>query len=165
VSGASGSDVSGSGASGSGASGSGDELPFVLSYDASFDGLYGLETATRGLDEDGVLRGRVPVRPDLLGAQGRLHGGVPAAIAESLASQGTAWAVVGDGLMVSGLSNDTTVLAPVTEGATLHAEARAHSRGTDLWLWSVELRDDGGALCAFSRVTIAVRPLRRPATA
>ena len=147
------------------AGGAEDGLAFVLSYEESFDGLYGLETATRGVDEDGVLRGRIPVRPELLGAQGRLHGGVPAAIAESLASQGTAWAVVPDGQMVSGLSNDTTVLVPVADGEILHAEARPHSRGADLWLWSVQLRDAAGTLCAFSRVTIAVRPLRRPAAA
>jgi hypothetical protein len=61
----------------------------------------------------------------------------------------------------SGLSNDTTVIAAVAEGTTLHAEATPLSRVEDYWVWSVTLRDDAGTLCAFSRVTIAVRPLRR----
>ena len=63
--------------------------------------------------------------------------------------------------MPSGLSNDTTVIAAVGEGTTLHAEATPLSRVEDYWVWSVQLRDDAGTLCAFSRVTIAVRPLRR----
>ena len=132
----------------------------VVSYEQSFDGLYGLETAADGLEPDGSLRGRLVVRRELLGAEGRLHGGVPAAIAESLASQGTAMAVAADGLFVSGLSNDTTVIAPVNEGATLRAIATPRGRGADLWVWSVELRDAAEQLCAFSRVTIAVRPPR-----
>ncbi len=126
-----------------------------------FDGLYGLEPVGPGLGDDGTLRGRVRVRPELLGAEGRLHGGVPAAIAESLASTGTALVTLDHGLLPSGLSNDTTVIVAVGEGAMLHAEATPLSRVEDYWVWSVQLRDDAGTLCAFSRVTIAVRPLRR----
>jgi uncharacterized protein (TIGR00369 family) len=133
----------------------------LVAFERSFDALYGLELVAPGLDEDGILRGRVRVGPELLGAAGRLHGGVPAAIAESLASNGTGLITMPQGLMPSGLSNDTTVIAAVGEGATLHAEAVPLSRADDFWLWSVELRNDAGALCAFSRVTIAVRPLRR----
>ena len=48
------------------------------------------------------MRGRVRVGPALLGAEGRLHGGVPAAVAESLASHGTAFATVQRGLVASG---------------------------------------------------------------
>lgn len=130
-----------------------------------FDSLYGLEIARTRLGEgdgdgDGV-RGRVHVGPELLGTEGRLHGGVPAAIAESLASHGTGFATIERGLVVSGLSNDTTVTAPVAAGTTVYAEATPHSRADDHWVWSVQLRDDAGRLCAFSRVTIAVRPARR----
>jgi 1,4-dihydroxy-2-naphthoyl-CoA hydrolase len=133
----------------------------LVSFERSFDTLYGLELTREGFGEDGVVRGRVRVRRELLGAENRLHGGVPAAIAEALASQGTALDTIPRGLMPSGLSNDTSVVAPVGEGATLHAEATPHSRTDDYWVWSIELRDDAGVLCAFSRVTIAVRPLRR----
>jgi 1,4-dihydroxy-2-naphthoyl-CoA hydrolase len=132
----------------------------LVPFERSFDGLYGLEMG-QGLGEDGTLRGRVRVRPELLGAEDRLHGGVPAAIAESLASTGTALVTIDQGLMPSGLSNDTTVVAAVGEGTTLHAVATPLSRVEDYWVWSVQLRDDAGTLCAFSRVTIAVRPLRR----
>jgi uncharacterized protein (TIGR00369 family) len=133
----------------------------LVPFERSFDALYGLEPVGHGLGEDGILRGRVRVRPELLGADDRLHGGVPAAIAEALASLGTALVTSDQGLIPSGLSNDTTMTAAVGEGTTLHAEATPLSRVEDYWVWSVQLRDDAGTLCAFSRVTIAVRPLRR----
>jgi 1,4-dihydroxy-2-naphthoyl-CoA hydrolase len=144
---------------------SGGYLPYgvepLIAFEHSFDAVYGLEPVGQGLDEDGVLRARVRVRPELLGAEDRLHGGVAAAIAEALASQGTALVAVDQGLIPSGLSNDTTVITPVGEGKTLHAEATPLSRVEDYWVWAVYLRDDAGTLCAFSRVTIAVRPRRR----
>jgi uncharacterized protein (TIGR00369 family) len=133
----------------------------LVPYERSFDGVYGLEPVGQGLGEDGILRGRVRVRPELLGAEDRLHGGVPAAIAEALASTGTALVTIDQGLVPSGLSNDTTVIVAVGEGTMLHAEATPLSRVADYWVWSVQLRDDAGTLCAFSRVTIAVRPPRR----
>ena len=128
--------------------------------DQSFDALYGLELTDA--EQAGVVRARVRVSAQLLTEHGRLHGGVPAAISESLASHGTALVAFGQGSTISGLSNDTTVTASVREGATLHAVARALSRADDYWLWAIEQRDDDGTLCAFSRVTIAVRPLRSP---
>ena len=133
----------------------------LVPFEHSFDTVYGLEPIGQGFGDDGILRGRVRVRPELLGAEDRLHGGVPAAIAEALASQGTGLVTLDQGLIPSGLSNDTTVIAAVGEGAMLHAEATPLSRADDYWVWSVQLRDDAGTLCAFSRVTIAVRPFRR----
>lgn len=137
------------------------EFEPVVPFERTFDGIYGLEPVGQGLGEDGILRGRVRVRPELLGAEDRLHGGVPAAIAEALASLGTGLLTAGQGLVPSGLSNDTTVIAAVGVGTTVHAEATPLSSVEGYWVWSVQLRDDAGTLCAFSRVTIAVRPLRR----
>lgn len=133
--------------------------PEPVALEHTFDGFYGLEYASAP-DDDGALRGRLHVRPQLIGGGGVLHGGVPAAIAEGLASYGTMLAVLADGRAVAGLSNDTSIVAPAGEGATLDAVARPVDRADDYWLWSVELRDQSGGLCAFSRVTIAVRPSR-----
>ena len=66
-------------------------LPVAL--DQGFDGLYGLEL-TELTDER--VRGRVAVSDEIKQPAGLVHGGVYAAIAESLASYGTASAVVGD---------------------------------------------------------------------
>ncbi|HYZ82314.1 MAG TPA: PaaI family thioesterase [Solirubrobacteraceae bacterium] len=130
------------------------ELPFEP--DLGFDRLYGLEISEIS---DGLVRGRVPVRDDLRQPAGLVHGGVYAAVAESLATNGTAAMVFGDGNTAMGLSNQTSFLRPVTQGA-ISAVARARHRGRTTWVWEVELTDDQSRLCALSRVTVAVRPLR-----
>jgi uncharacterized protein (TIGR00369 family) len=99
----------------------------------------------------------VPVRDDLRQPGGLLHGGVYAAVAESLATNGTAAMVFQDGNTAMGLSNQTSFLRPVTQGA-VSAVARARHRGRTTWVWEVELTDDDGRLCALTRVTVAVRP-------
>jgi uncharacterized protein (TIGR00369 family) len=90
---------------------------------------------------------------------GLVHGGVHASIAEALASVGTNVGVVPEGSIGLGMSNHSTFLRSIQEG-TIHAVARRIHRGRTTWVWDVELTDDGGRLCAVSRVTIAVRPVR-----
>jgi uncharacterized protein (TIGR00369 family) len=132
----------------------------VVAYDRSFDGSYGLEIL--GHDAAAAeLRGRIAVRDELLTQHGIVHGGVFAGAAEAIASTGTALEVMGAGNVAMGLSNDTTVLADVRDG-TIHALARAVSRGEHEWVWTVDATGDDGAPVAHSRVTVAVRPLRRP---
>lgn len=130
------------------------ELPFEL--DQGFDRLYGLEVTRIG---DGVMHGRVPVGDRIKQPAGLVHGGIYAAVAESLATTGTALTVIGDGDTAMGMSNQTSFLRPVVEGH-VNAEARARHRGRTTWVWEVELSDDAGRLCALSRVTVAVRPRR-----
>jgi 1,4-dihydroxy-2-naphthoyl-CoA hydrolase len=123
-----------------------------------FDSLYGLELIEITPD---VARGRVRVRDELKQPFGLVHGGVYAAIAESLASFGTAVAVSQDGKIAMGLSNQTSFLRPVTEG-TIHAVGVPRHRGRTTWVWEVEMSDDHDRLCVITRMTIAVRE-RRPA--
>jgi 1,4-dihydroxy-2-naphthoyl-CoA hydrolase len=131
----------------------------AVPFDRCFDAQYGLEIDSENVDGEGAVRGSVPVRDVLLDPLGSVHGGLFATVAEALASRGTALAVIPRGRTAMGLSNDTTLLGPVTEG-TIHAEARVHSRGEEAWVWTVETRDDAGRLCALSRVTVAVREAR-----
>jgi uncharacterized protein (TIGR00369 family) len=129
----------------------------VVAFDRCFDAQYGLEVL--GWDEeDGSTRGRVPVREALLNHAGGLHGGVFAAVAEALASRGTALAVMAGGQVAMGLGNDTTVIHNPSEGA-IEVEARVLARGERAWLWACEAKDQSGRLCAFSRVTVAVRDM------
>lgn len=107
-----------------------------------------------------VVRGRCPVRDELRQPYGLVHGGVLAAMAETLASLGTHLGVADDGGVAVGQSNTTQFLRPVRDG-TIHAEGRPRHRGRTSWVWDVEITDDSGALCAISRLTIAVRPARR----
>lgn len=129
-----------------------------IPFDESFDGLLGLELIDGELGDGEKVRARVAIGDELLGADGTVHGGVLAAIAEALASRGTMLAAIPEGKMAQGLSNDTTRTRALRTG-TLHAEARPISHAGDAWVWAVEMRDGGGEMCGFSRVTIAVRPL------
>jgi 1,4-dihydroxy-2-naphthoyl-CoA hydrolase len=118
-------------------------------------------TAALGLEFLDPTHARVPVTAGLHGAHGAVHSGVYAAIAESIASTGTAVEMVPQGFMVSGLSNATYVLAQVSAGV-LEAEAYLHARSDGEWLWNVDMRA-GETLAASAVVVIAVRRASRPA--
>jgi 1,4-dihydroxy-2-naphthoyl-CoA hydrolase len=107
-----------------------------------------------------LARAQMPVRGPVLQPFGVVHGGAYAALAEAVTSRAT-YESVGPELGAFGQSNETTFLRTVSAGA-VSAEARARHRGRTTWIWDVEMRDDEGRLCALSRVTIAVRPLRPP---
>jgi len=121
---------------------------------AGFDRLYGLEITEVG---DGLMRGTVAVRDGIKQPAGLVHGGVYAAMAESLATTGTALAVTENGNAATGLSNQTSFLRPITAGR-IDAVARARHRGRTTWVWEVELSDEAGRLCVVTRVTVAVSP-------
>jgi uncharacterized protein (TIGR00369 family) len=128
-----------------------DELPFRL--DVGFDRLYGLEVTEVG---EGTMRASVAVRDAIKQPAGLVHGGIYAAVAESLATTGTALSVLADGKTAVGLSNQTSFLRPVSDGA-VHAAARVRHRGRTTWVWEVECTDEDERLCALSRITVAVR--------
>ncbi len=127
---------------------------------SGFNRLYGLEVTVA---QDGLVEAHVDVRDELLQPAGLVHGGVFAAMAESLASLGTAMAVMDAGKAATGLSNLTSFLRPITAG-TIHAQARAQHRGRTTWVWEVQISDDAGRLCAVTRMTIAVRDTPAGAT-
>jgi uncharacterized protein (TIGR00369 family) len=132
------------------------EIPGLLPYENTFDALYGLEV----LDfDDERVTARVPVADKVKQPMGLVHGGLYASIAESIASMATARVVVPEGMIATGMSNQTSFLRPITEG-TVHATAVRRHRGRTTWMWDVEITDDDGRLCAVSRMTIAVRPQR-----
>ncbi len=118
-----------------------------------FDRLYGLELLDLNPD---AARARVQVRDELRQPFGLVHGGVFAAIAESLASIATAMAVRSENRIALGLSNQTSFLRPITEGS-IHALGVAKHRGRTTWVWEVEMSDDAGRLCVLTRMTVAIR--------
>jgi len=120
---------------------------------SGFDQLYGLELIEVGEE---LARGQVFVRDELKQPPGYVHGGVYVAIAEGLASIATAHAVAADRKLVAALSNQTSFLRPISQGA-IHAVAVAKHRGRTTWVWEVELSDDQGVLCALTRMTISLR--------
>lgn len=120
-----------------------------------FDRLYGLEFLECS---DSDVRARVVVGEQHKQPAGLVHGGVYASIAESIASIATGMTVLDEGCMAMGLSNSTSFLRPVTEGA-VHAHAARVHRGRTTWVWDVTFTDDENRTCALTRMTIAVRPL------
>ena len=135
------------------------ELPYTAEH--GFDAVYGLEITAR---TEETITGRVVVGEQHKQPAGLVHGGVYASIAESLASLGTAIAVMPDGRIATGMSNQTSFLRPITEG-TIHAVATIKHRGRTTWVWEVEMTDDLGRLCVLTRMTIAVRDPRPARTA
>jgi len=122
---------------------------------SGFDRLYGLELLAYTETE---VRAQVGVSERLKQPAGLVHGGVYAAIAESMTSLATALTVVADGNTAMGLSNNTSFLRPITQGV-VHALATRLHRGRTTWVWDVRFSDDAGRVCAVTRMTIAVRPL------
>jgi 1,4-dihydroxy-2-naphthoyl-CoA hydrolase len=120
----------------------------------TLDSVLGFETLEVGPE---VARSRAEVADQHKQPFGLVHGGVFAAMAESIASQATYAAVAGDGNIAVGMSNNTNFVRPILSGS-VHAEARRRHAGATTWVWDVDMTDDEGRLCALSRVTIAVRP-------
>jgi 1,4-dihydroxy-2-naphthoyl-CoA hydrolase len=102
-------------------------------------------------------RGRFAVERRVQQPMGLVHGGAYAALAEAMVSLTTHAAVAGNGSLVVGQSNHTTFLRPVRSGQ-VHADGRPLHRGRTSWVWDVHFTDDGGRLCATTRVILAVRP-------
>jgi 1,4-dihydroxy-2-naphthoyl-CoA hydrolase len=132
------------------------EIQGLVPYENTFDALYGLEILEY---DDERVTARVPVEDKVKQPMGLVHGGLYASIAESITSMATARVVVPEGMIATGMSNQTSFLRPITEG-TVHATATRRHRGRTTWMWDVEITDDAGRLCAVSRMTIAVRPQR-----
>ena len=128
------------------------ETPFG-EFPVGFDRLYGLEIVSIG-DEEVVAR--VQVRDEILQPAGLVHGGVFASMAESMTSIATWLALHQEGKVVTGQSNQTSFLRPITSG-TIQATGRRRHRGRTTWVWEVDITDDEGRLCALVRMTVAVR--------
>ena len=102
---------------------------------------------TLGLEVESVSAERASARL-IVGEQhlqpfGVVHGGVYAAIGETLASLGAHSAVQahGDGMAVVGLENHTSFLRTVGVGATVVAEAVPVHSGRRVQLWAVTMTD------------------------
>ena len=126
----------------------------AVPYEKTLDGTLGVELVEVGPER---VRGRVEVTDRIRQPYGLVHGGVYAAMAESLASVATAGAVWDDGMIAVGLSNHTSFMRPITDG-WVNAEGHPRHRGRSTWVWELDFTDDDGRLCAIARVTIAVRP-------
>jgi 1,4-dihydroxy-2-naphthoyl-CoA hydrolase len=130
-----------------------DAQPALSPQPGGFEDLLGLEVVEIG---DESARGRLGVREQLTEAGGQVHGGVFAAVAQDLVTRATARALGAEGREAVALSNQTSYLRPILAGE-IRAQARRRHRGRSTWVWEVDMTDDQDQLCAFSRVTVALR--------
>jgi uncharacterized protein (TIGR00369 family) len=88
---------------------------------------------------------------------GLVHGGVYAALAETLASYGaTQWAIDNGAFAAVGLSN-TTDFIRATRSGRLHAEATPLHQGRNQQLWqAVITRSEDGKVVALSRIRLQI---------
>lgn len=105
-----------------------------------------------------VARGKMEVDGRVKQPMGIIHGGAYSALAETIVSHATALAVLPEGMVAVGMSNETSFLRPVMDG-TVTAEGHRRHKGRTTWVWQVDFTDSQGRLCALSRVTLAVRPI------
>ena len=129
-----------------------------VAFERSLDGVLGVVYDTMTPEE---VTGHVDVEPRLLAPHGAAPLGLFTAAAEGAASTGTAVGVIPGGNYASGMSNETTLTGSVRSGRVTFV-ARRRAQSADLWVWEVECFDASGATCAFSKVAIAVRPMRAP---
>jgi 1,4-dihydroxy-2-naphthoyl-CoA hydrolase len=115
---------------------------------AGFDRAMGLRYTRVSAD---AVEAEVPVGEHLLQPYGLVHGGVYAAIVESLASAGAAMSAMPRGQTTVGLENTTSFIAG-TRGGTLRGRATPLHRGRRTQVWSVEIHDDEGRLVSSGRV-------------
>ena len=102
------------------------------------------------------VRGHVTVHPGLLQPYGIVHGGVYAALAETVASVGGALWHMGrvEGGRCVGVNNNTSFLRATRDG-TISVQATPLHQGRTLQLWRVEMRDEQDRLIAHSEVRLA----------
>jgi uncharacterized protein (TIGR00369 family) len=131
-----------------------DDYTRTLPLEETIDGTLGI-TYEQG--DEGRIVGRMPVEPRVCQPYGIVHGGAYAVIAESMTSAATYMNVAEEGKIALGMSNQTQLLRPISQGH-VNATAEAIHRGRSTWVWDVEMRDDEGNLCATSRIVVAVRP-------
>ncbi|SMC85549.1 uncharacterized domain 1-containing protein [Desulfocicer vacuolatum DSM 3385] len=86
---------------------------------------------------------------------GIVHGGVYAAIAESMCSVGAVINVMGENKNAVGLENSTTFLRAVRSG-TLHCVATPLTRGRRAHVWETRIHDDRDRLVASGRVRLMI---------
>lgn len=101
------------------------------------------------------VAGELPIQPMHLQPHGIVHGGVHAAIVETLASIAAGINAFADGRTVVGLENHTSFLRAVRSGI-LRGVARPLTRGRRTQVWEVTVSDEAGKVAATGRVRLLV---------
>ena len=91
---------------------------------------------------------------------GLLHGGASVALAETLGSTGASMCVDSTRHLCVGQEINANHLRSVTGGLVTGTARPVHIGGRSQ-VWSIEIRDEAGALVCISRLTVAVLELKQ----
>ncbi len=97
----------------------------------------------------------MPIGPNVMQPVGFLHGGASVALAETIASVGTALNIDPTRQLAFGLEINANHLRPKQSGM-LTAEARPIHKGRTTFVWNIEIRDEANKMVCISRCTVAV---------
>jgi uncharacterized protein (TIGR00369 family) len=111
----------------------------------------GIEFLEVGSD---YLVGRIPVDARTRQPFGLLHGGVSVVLAETLGSCGAGFSCT-PGHQAVGLDINANHLRGVQSG-WVTGTARPVHLGRSTQVWQIDLRNDAGALCCVSRLTVSI---------
>ncbi|MFM1724812.1 hotdog fold thioesterase [Rhodococcus sp. PAM 2766] len=101
------------------------------------------------------LRGRMPVDERTKQPAGVLHGGASVALAETLASWASIFAVDRSRFHCVGMEINANHVRPVSSG-WVHGEATPLAMGRKTHVWEIKIVNDEGKLVCVSRCTMAV---------
>ncbi|MHB8508629.1 MAG: PaaI family thioesterase [Candidatus Dormibacteria bacterium] len=125
----------------------------MVEMDSPLDSILGLKLELVSVDE---VRGHIDLDPAVhMQPFGVVHGGVYAAMAETLASIGAALSAIPAGRNAMGLENHTSFIRATTEGS-IFGVAQPLNKGRTQHLWEVSIRDSEGRLVARSTIRLAL---------
>lgn len=107
--------------------------------------------------KEGYVKAKMPVDRRTIQPFKILHGGASIALAETIASLGSAVLVDLQTNDVRGASVTANHLGAVSKGEVT-GEAHLLHRGKMTHVWDVEIKDQGGARVSVSRITVMVVP-------
>ncbi|EHK89957.1 hotdog fold thioesterase [Aggregatibacter actinomycetemcomitans] len=111
----------------------------------------GIEFIAKG---DDWLEARMPVDRRTTQPMGLLHGGISAALAETIAST-AGFCCVAENQAVVGLEINANHLRAVRQG-NVYAKTTPIRLGKNVQVWQIDIRDEQDKLCCVSRLTLSV---------
>lgn len=130
------------------------EMPF-LPLSETMIGYLGMEIEEQSPDR---MLGRMPIDRRTVQPMGVAHGSALIALAETLASVGTAFNLDPATHVAMGQEINASLLRPVPAGSSVVGEATVVHRGRTSMVWDVRIRTAEGKLAAICRCSIAIRP-------
>jgi len=134
-----------------------EDLPFTWPYpiEQTLIGNLGIELVECKPDR---LVGRMPIDERTIQPFGVAHGSALIALAETLASVGTALNIDPATHIAVGQEINASLLRPGPYGSTVEGEALVLHRGRTGMVWDVRIRTEEGKSAAVCRCSIAIRP-------